>query len=392
MKGSFPGATLSVRERIALHIYNTLVKLGGRSDNRLLTQAGIADSLLITRGHAAMELERGIRKGVFTSDFARPMGAERELKIYTLTAGGYDIAKTILEMAEKERIVEVALINPGALPVSQVLGSLDSETVIRLGALRLAGHPLNAAAIGIRKRIPLTLFEDGMISISGNAAGEIDRLLTDEETVKLSYSMLADYALRIGDYAGRMKYLALCGRYREADRTATTHCSEIEFGSDGLLTDLLCETENYFEFGPDFHFLLAKLCIRDGRADTAVKMSRRAGGGTKGLLVLAESTALAENAEESVDTLNSLKNSGLTGGDLSALHRIRSRLSLIAGDLEKAVEEISMALSTSTRSCEQSETRLNYELLAKIERMRGNYSEASRAELKLRSLLEFGTR
>jgi tetratricopeptide (TPR) repeat protein len=391
VKGGSPSVALSVRERIALHIYSTLVELGGKVDSQLLTQAGIADSLLITRAHAAMELERGIRKGVFTSGLAKPRGSERELKVYTLTAGGYDIAKTILEMAEKERIVKVALTNPGALPVSQILGRLDSETIIRLGALRLAYHPLNASAIGIKKRIPLTLFKDGMISISNNAAGEIDQILTDEKTVKLSYSMLADYSLRCGDYAGRMKYLALSGRYREADRAAIAHCSEIEFGSDGPLTDLLCETENFFGFGPDFHFLLARLCIRDGRADTAVNMSRMAGKGTKGLLVLAESMALAENARESMNILNNLKNSRLVGGDLSALHRIRARLSLVAGDLENAIEEISTALRTSTRSYEQSETRLNYELLAKIERMRGNYSEASRAESKLRSLLEFGT-
>ena len=50
------------------------------------------------------------------------------------------------------------------------------------------------------------------------------------------------------------------------------------------------------------------------------------------------------------------------------------------------------ALRISTRAYEQSETRLNYEFLAKIERMRGNYSDASRVESKLRSLLEFGRR
>lgn len=392
MKRGTEGGALSVRERIALHIYSTLLRLGGRSDSQLLTQTGIADSLLITRAHAAIELERGMKKSIFTSEFARPRGSDRGVKVYTLTPAGIEAAKKIVEMFEKERIVKEALANPGAQPISRVIENLDDETLIMLCTIRLACRPLNASSVGIKKRIPFTVLEGGMISLVESASAEIDSILGDENVARLAYSLLADSSLRTADYPGRMKCLVLSGRYREADRTAAVHGPEIEFGSDSQLTELLRKNESSYVFGVDFHILLARLCIRDGMADDAVAASLAAGNGKKGRLALAESWALAENAVASENVMRELKSNALTGGDLSTFHRIRSRLALASGEIERAAGEITSALSISTRAYEQSETRLNYELLAKIERMRGNFADAARAESKLRSLLEFGRR
>ncbi len=392
MKRGAEGAALSVRERIALHIYNTLSGLGGRPDSWLLTQAGIADSLLITRAHAAIELERGMRRGIFNSEFAKPKSADRDMKVYTLTPEGTETAKAIVHAVEKERIVTEALINPGAQPISRVIENLDDDTLVRLCAMRLANRPLNSSAMGIKKRVPFTVQEGGMIHISDSAAGEIDNVLHDETRARMAYSALADYSLRAADYPGRMKYLLLSGRLREADRTAETHSAEIEFASDPNFAELLCGVEKEYEFGRGFHLLLARLCIREGMADTAIMASLRAGEGTKARLALAESRALAENFAASQKIIDGLAGQGLSGGDLSAFHRIRSRLACASGDLEGAGVEALKALRISTRAYEQSETRLNYEFLAKIERMRGNYSDASRVESKLRSLLEFGRR
>ncbi|MDH2905862.1 MAG: hypothetical protein PXX82_05885 [Methanomassiliicoccales archaeon] len=393
MKRDKDRITLSVRERITLHIHNTVSRLGGRSDSRLLTQAGIAESLLITRAHAAIELDRGIRKGLFASEFAKLNGADSKwMKVYTLTPAGVDGAKTIAEAFEKERIVREALKNPGAQPILRVIESLDDQTLIRLCAMRLADRPLNASSIGVGKRIPLTVLEDGMISLSDSATDEIDSLLGDDTLAKLAYGLLADSCLRTADYPGRMKYLTLSGRYREADRTATMHASEIEIGSDDQLTGLLRENESCYAFGQGFYLLLARLCIRDGKADEAVRASLRAGDGRSGRLVLAESLTIAESIKEAENIIKGLKSAELDGKERSAFHRIMSRISLAEDALEKAVAEITLALNLSTRASEQYETRLNYELLAKIERRRGNYADASRAESKLRSLLEFGRR
>ncbi len=74
-----------------------------------MAQAGIADSLGITRAHTAIELKRQIEAGRIETRMAHVVGVTSRRKVYALTRKGEEVVRTVRERALRR---QVALVGP----------------------------------------------------------------------------------------------------------------------------------------------------------------------------------------------------------------------------------------------------------------------------------------
>ncbi len=380
-------ATLSIRDRIVLHIYSCLVRSGGRSDVPVLTQTGIADALNITRAHAAIELERGSDKDIFYSEMARTGNGRRELKIYLLTPGGFAYANGLVADLESARIVAESIEEPSSHSPEKVFRELEDTDLALLGALRLKGD-LDIRFTGLNKRVPFVIRNGSLLQLSSLASGAVDKMLEDGEKRRLSMSLLSDYCLRAGDHASRLKYLIGCGRIFEASRLVEFHSDELQNTEPKEIIDILIELESQLNRPKDSLLLLiARALLQLNRPAEAHKRLSSMSGRSAELRLTRYLTELEMKGK------NSRNNAFADISDLPSNDREKSlysrlvALSLyLSGDLDHAEAEVVRASRSAGRAGDVSELRMNYTLLSRIERAKGDFSEAARIESKLKGV------
>ncbi len=380
--------TFTVRDRILMHILETLQGNGGRKDTYRLTQYGISESLALSRAHVAIELERGTSRGMFYSERARIRGIERDVKVYLLTDNGMKTASELINRRGTRRLIQEALRTPGAVSVSEVTARMEQKDLLILCALRIAGMPLNRRALEIDRKIPFTIPSDpASLSLMDMAYEAVDSHLQDESIRKFAYGLLADYFLRTDDYCSRMKYLLLSGRLSEADRTVAFHSREIEACGDAELRRIVIESARSADKCDGLLVLASRYCISEGDWQCALELSRSCGSEcTEALLLYAESCVMGGRISEGKRALDRLRRDGMPPRNLSSLHRISARIALSYGGVQEAEYELGEALHVSTASADVHETIMNYSLLAVVARQKEDYREAARIEAKMRSL------
>src|SRR5436309_3445298 len=122
-----------------------------------VAQAGIADSLAITRAHAAIELERALNAGRVEVRVAHVTGEPTRRKVYRLTRKGAGLAQTVRQRALR-RTVELVRHDgrPEALSGRQALDVLRSAGVGegRAVLLVLTRRHIDLRRPGTRRPIP----------------------------------------------------------------------------------------------------------------------------------------------------------------------------------------------------------------------------------------------
>ncbi len=377
---------LSVRERIVLHIYGSLRRSGGKAEVHILSQTGIADALNITRAHAAIELERGSGNELFCTQKEKTENSRR-VKIYLLTPKGIELARKLSEKLESARVVEESIENPSKHSPARVLKELDDAELAMLCALRLGG-PLESGLMRQKKKIPFVVRNGAKLELSDAAADAVDRLLADERRRKMAFSLLSDYYLEAGDHPKRLKYLVESGRISEAARLVSYHSEELQATGPEDIAGPVSALEGWLESPPDELLMLsARVLLELQRPDDALERLGRIGARTNEhrlIVKLAEAESAGRPA--GMDERRMFSDSAKSDREISMYHRLCAWSVFLSNDLETAEREATRAVRVSTRAGDVSESRLNYRLLARIERERGDFSEAARVESKLRSV------
>lgn len=378
-------AGLSVRERIILHIYGSLRRSGGRTDVESLTQTGIAEALNITRGHAAIELERGADKLVFHSQKVKMKSGRREVTVYLLTPEGLDLAGRLAERAASEQLIEEAVANPSRHSPESVFRELGDDKLILLCALRIGG-PLDARFTAGYGRVPFAVHEDGKVRLSDVASAAVDRLLSSGDRMKLALSLLADHSLYTGNSAGRLSYLVASGRLPEAERHIRFHSEEIQASDPAEVEAALREMAALGGDNGELRLLLARTLLQLKRAGEALRCLAGDNSSLEWRLTALTARSEMEGAVVDRRALAVLKEQASTDRERSLLLRLSALTALGCGDEERAEREVVRAARIAARAGDVSELRLNYALLSRIERARGEYMEAARVESKLEGL------
>lgn len=378
---------LSVREKIILHIYGCLERSGGKVEAPMLTQTGIAEALNITRAHAAIELERGSDRNLFYAQRAKSGGGKREVKVYLLTPNGIDAARRLRERRESARIVEESLTSPSKHSPDRVFQGMEKGDLILLCALRIGGE-LQARHTRNSRKVPFVVRNGNKLQISEFAASAVDRLLSDEMMKKLAYSYLADYSLYAGNHLGRLEFLIAAGRISEAERLVEYHSQELQELQPSETVSSLVGLEGWLDKpGAALLYTLSRALLelgRPGEAKERVDMVKEADTETRIAGLMARIEASGRPAAGS--KLSALGHSVQSDRERSMYHRLYAINSYHSKDLESAEKEIGRAVRISNQSGDVPELRINYSLLSKIERARGDYAEAARAESKLRGI------
>lgn len=376
-----------IRERVILHIYRCLKRNGGRAVVALLSQSGIADALNITRAHAAIELERGSAKGVFFSQRARTKNNKREIRVYLLTSAGIELGRKLDEQELAAEIVEDAIVLPSKHAPDRVIGELSDREIALLCALRIHG-PLESRYLSQQGRIPFVIRNGNRLEVSEYAEKAIDRLLADGNIRKLACSLLSDYLLRAGEHTMRFKYLVESGRMAEAARLVDYHSDELQSSASDDIAEALLALENTLSDPEDSLLMLtARTMLQLRRQEDAIDRLRRLKSSTpetRLVLNIAESeySGNAPDRREIEELAKHVK----TDREKSLYHRLCALSHFLEGDLMSAERETARAVRIASKAGDVSELKLNYAFLAKVERASGDFTEAARAESKLKSV------
>ncbi len=376
-----------IRERIILHIYRSLKRNDGKAVTAVLSQSGIADGLNITRAHAAIELERGSEKGIFYSQKAKMKNSRREINVYLLTSAGVEVARKLDEQQLSEEIVEDAISRPSKHAPARVLGELGDREIALLCALRIHG-PLESKYLPQQGRIPFVIRNGNRLEVSEYAETAIDRLIADADTRKLACSLLSDYLLRAGEHSTRLKYLVESGRIAEAARLVDYHWYELQSSAVEDIADALLVLENTLsEPGDSLLMLTARMMLQLKRQEDAIsRLSRLKSSSPEIRLIsrLAEMEYSGRAPKRS--EIEELREHVKTDRERSLYHRLCAMSYFMEGDIMSAERETARAVRTASKAGDVSELKLNYALLARVERAGGDFTEAARVESKLKGV------
>ncbi len=376
-----------IRERIALHIYRSLKRNGGKAVTAVLSQHGIADALNITRPHAAIELERGSEKGIFYSQKAKTKNNRREINVYLLTSAGVELAKKLDEQQLSAEIVEDAIARPSRHAADRVLGELGDREIALLCALRIHG-PLEMKYLPQQSRIPYVIRNGNRLEASEYAEPAIDRLIADADKRKLACSLLSDYLLRAGEHPMRLKYLVESGRIAEAARLVDYHWDELQSLAVEDIADALLVLENSLsEPGDPLLMLTARAMLQLRRQEDAISMLSRLKSSTPEIRLISRLADVEYSGRTPKKTeIEEFREHVKTDREKSLYHRLCAMSYFMEGDIVSAERETARAVRTSSKAGDVSELKLNYALLARVERAGGDFTEAARVESKLKGV------
>lgn len=370
--------TLSVRQRIFLHIVKVMQDNGGRIESHMLTQKGISEALNIPRGHVAIEIERAQSRGLLESRLARFRGAKRAVKVYGLSASGIKETEELIERLRREDRLSAVLINPASHDPYTVLEELEEKDKIALCAMALSKTPLRADCFPAGQRMPYVVREDGSLTLSYVAREAVGRLLNDPERKRRACSLLADYHLMTGEYGERLRNLLMAGRHREAVKLVSMHRDELEVLNHEYMIPMLEDLKSAGGFGG---ILLARFYFESGRLQEALVEVQHAKD-TESMLLASLIRLSGGMIEEPFAEVR-------TAREKSLMHRCKAELYMIRGETGNALTELRQARNAASSVNDIQELRMIYKRLSELERMVGDDMEASRLRLKL-TLLQGG--
>ena len=241
-----PG-TLTVAERILLHI-SQHQKLKDCYDVPFdVSQDGIAQALLISRAHAAVELKKLKEANEVQERLAHIRKGKNKRKVYFLTTAGEEKAAKIRRFAEERGIDVGPCVDMRRARGPDVWKSLSEENRKVLAAASVYRRPFKRSALPETSVPLLPVDRSGYVDLPLELKSEVQSLL-GRERLRSLHSSAADYWLVEGDYKERLYHLLEAGRAREAEMlVAGKGAALIKSPDQELLYDLsrLAPSERY---------------------------------------------------------------------------------------------------------------------------------------------------
>ena len=310
-----PG-TLTVAERILLHI-SQHQKLKDCYDVPFdVSQDGIAQALLISRAHAAVELKKLKESGEVQERLAHIKKGKNKRKVYFLTTAGEEKSAKIRRFAEERGIDVGPCVDMRRARGPEVWKSLSEDNRKVLAAASVYRKPFRRAALPETSVPLLPVDRTGYVDLPLELRSEVRGMLSREQ-LRTLHSSAADYWLKEGDYRERLYHLLEAGRMREAEMlVAGKGATLLKAADQDLLEDLsrLNPSRRYVarirpvqaecaRMTKDFDYSLA-LC---GEMNLSPDMKER----FEGLLIKGRALRDMGRTDEALTALKSAKSLGL---------------------------------------------------------------------------------
>jgi len=95
--------TFSKKDKILMHLRMAELYVTSRTAPRSFSQDGIAEAIHITRAHAALELARLKKQGLIQDSIKHVPGKNRQVKVYTPTFSGRQMAMAFMKIREGQQ-------------------------------------------------------------------------------------------------------------------------------------------------------------------------------------------------------------------------------------------------------------------------------------------------
>jgi tetratricopeptide (TPR) repeat protein len=232
-----PG-TLTVAERITLHLSQHQKFKDSYDVPFDVSQDGIAQALLISRAHAAVELKKLKESGEVQERLAHIKRGKNKRKVYFLTTTGEEKAEKIRRFAEDRGIDVGPCVDVRRARGPEVWRSLSEDNRKVLASASVFRIPFKRAALPETSVPLLPVDRNGYVDLPPELRSEVQAMLTDEQARSL-HSYAADYWLKEGDYRERLFHLLEAGRSREAEMLVAGKGAQLlKVADEDLLEDL----------------------------------------------------------------------------------------------------------------------------------------------------------
>ncbi|MEM3852541.1 MAG: hypothetical protein QXP70_06020 [Methanomassiliicoccales archaeon] len=365
---------LMVRERLILHIYKTLEANGGDVNTFLLTQTGMSQTFNLPRGHIAVELERGIQRGLIKSVYSRPRSMNRKVKAYVLTQSGKEFAEALNDRIRDSIIAEEVARDAQSHRPADVVNAVNEMKQAALLAIMLYGKPFPSSLIRGEGRIPYVVCEAEKCTLSP-VAYEAVKVLESRETIcRRAYSLIADACLIEGNFTMRLKALVASGRMNEASALIEMHRDEMEVAEPSFLLPLLDRLKG----GEALLLLRARMMVVAGKIGEAAALLSKSKS-TEGRLMRSLLDCSAPRLDAS-DMQPHTPREEILSMRLEAMYLQAN------GNAAAAARLLRKAQRLASSHGDRAELFFIYRQLSEVEREMGDEREAERLLLKLESL------
>jgi tetratricopeptide (TPR) repeat protein len=252
--------TLTVAERIVLHI-SQHQKFNDSYDVPFdVSQDGIAQALLISRAHAAVELKKLKESSEVQERLAHIKKGKNKRKVYFLTSAGEEKSAKIRSFAEELGIDVGPCVDMRRARGPEVWKSLSEENRKVLAAASVYRKPFKRTNLPETSVPMLPVDRNGKVELPTELRSEVQGMLSKGQ-LRAFHSSAADYWLAEGDYGERLYHLLMAGRMREAEMLVAGKGMILLRNADQSLLDDLVKIVPSDRYAARIHQLQAE-CAR----------------------------------------------------------------------------------------------------------------------------------
>ena len=267
-----PG-TLTVGERIILHLGQYSKFLDSYDAPLDVSQDGIASALRISRAHAAIELKKLKESDEVIEKLVHIKKGKTKRKVYFLTPAGEERASKVRAFAESEGIEVQAFLDLKKCKGPELWATLDEASREVLGQAGVFRRPFRRDALPETTISLLPTDKDGMVDLP-EGLRDYGSTVLSEEQLRRYHSFAADYWLREGDYRERLYHLVSSGRMKEAEMLLSSKANLLLSTADKDLHSIFMSVVPSERYRGKVLFAQARAAIRAGELDYALERGR----------------------------------------------------------------------------------------------------------------------
>jgi tetratricopeptide (TPR) repeat protein len=208
--------TLTVGERIVLHLAQFSKYIDSYDAPLDISQDGIAAALRISRAHAAIELKKLKDSGEVVEKLVHIRKGKTKRKVYFLNPPGEERARRIRQFAESEGIDIQPFLDLKKCKGPELWSSLDDDLRTLLAQACVFRKPFLREALPESTVSLLPVDADGLVDMPLELRTYVPTMVAPE-MLRQFHSFAADHWLGSGEYRERLYHLLAAGRVKEAE-------------------------------------------------------------------------------------------------------------------------------------------------------------------------------